>query len=86
MLMKKRTTSAREAMHSPYFYTSTREDTTQGCGGWRRLAGFCSIHRALYPRDLATVSATRLGACACLCVVCAGWCAGRGRGALAASL
>ena len=34
MLMKKRTTSAREAMHSPYFYTSTREDTTQGCGGW----------------------------------------------------
>ena len=44
----------------------------------RRLVGFCSIHRALYPRDLATVSATRRGACACLCVACAGWCVGRG--------
>ena len=50
----------------------------------RRLAGFCSIHRALYPRDLATVSATRRGACACPCVACAGRCVGRG--ALAASL
>ena len=44
----------------------------------RRLVGFCSIHRALYPRALATVSATRRGACACLCVMCAGRCVGRG--------
>ena len=50
----------------------------------QKIGRLLQHHQALYPRALATVSATRRGACACLCVACAGRCVGRG--ALAASL
>ena len=78
--------SARTKLHAPSRPApcGAGQDMAKRPPSSQKIGRLLQHHQALYPRDLATVSATRRGACACPCVACAGWCVGRG--ALAASL
>ena len=72
--------SARTKLHAPSRPApcGAGQDMARRPPSSQKIGRLLQHHQALYPRALATVSATRLGACACLCVMCAGRCVGRG--------
>ena len=72
--------SARTPLHAPSRPApcGAGQDMAKRSPSSQKIGRLLQHHQALYPRALATVSATRLGACVCLCVACVGCCVGRG--------
>ena len=72
--------SARTKLHAPSRPApcGAGQDMARRPPSSQKIGRLLQHHQALYPRALATVSATRLGACVCLCVACVGCCVGRG--------